>query len=147
MSKILCSAVLSAVLLASSGFAQKKAVSPTGAAKPATPPPFSPGILAGGTLYVSGQIGRDASGQVPDNFEQEVKNTLDAIGKILKAGGMTFDDVVAANVFLTDMTLFPRMNAVYMSYLKEPRPARTTVGVAKLADPKAHIEINTIAHK
>jgi reactive intermediate/imine deaminase len=103
--------------------------------------------MVDGTLYVSGQIGRDSSGKVPDNFEQEVKNTLDAIAAILKAGGMSFDNAVAANVFLTDMSLFQRMNAVYVTYLKEPRPARTTVGVAKLADPNAHIEINMIAHK
>jgi len=47
-------------------------------------------------------------------------------------------------VYLTDMELFPRMNAVYTTYFKEPRPARTTVGVAKLVGT-AHIEITVTA--
>ena len=148
MRKISFTLTLSALLFASTLHADKKAVTPESAAKSTTPSPFSPGILSNGTLYVSGSIGRDSkTGQVPDDFEQEVKNTLENIGAVLKAGGMTFDNAVAVNVFLTDMSLFPRMNAVYMTYFKEPRPARTTVGVTKLADAKAHIEINVTAHK
>ena len=57
---------------------------------------------------------------------------------------MSFDNVVGSNVFLTDMGLFPRMNAVYTTYFKEPRPVRTTVGVAQLVGT-ARIEINVIA--
>ena len=60
---------------------------------------------------------------------------------------MTFDDVVAVQVYLTDIDLFARMNAVYSSVLKAPRPARTTVGVTKLANAKAHIEITVTARK
>jgi enamine deaminase RidA (YjgF/YER057c/UK114 family) len=45
------------------------------------------------------------------------------------------------------MDLFPRMNAVYTSYFKEPRPARTTVGVTRLASAKAHVEITVTARK
>jgi 2-iminobutanoate/2-iminopropanoate deaminase len=109
--------------------------------------PFSPGILAGGTLYVAGQTGQDLkTGKLPEDFEAEVRQALDNIGLILKEAGMGFQDVVAVNVFLTDMTLFPRMNSVYMMYFKEPRPARTTVGVAKLVGT-ARIEINVTAHK
>ena len=57
---------------------------------------------------------------------------------------MGYQDVVAVQVYLTDMDLFPRMNAVYTTYFKEPRPARTTVGVARLAGG-AHIEITVTA--
>jgi 2-iminobutanoate/2-iminopropanoate deaminase len=49
-------------------------------------------------------------------------------------------------VYLTDMDLFPRMNAVYSTYFKDPRPARTTVGVSKLVGT-ARIEITVTAHK
>ena len=56
------------------------------------------------------------------------------------------DNAVSVQVYLTDMSLFPRMNAVYMTYFKEPRPARTTVGVAKLANA-AHMEVTVTAHK
>ncbi len=124
-------------------FAEKKAISP----KSVTPSPnFSTAILSGGTLYVSGQVGRDASGKAPESFEAEVKIALDNIGAALKEAGMTFDDVVAVQVYLTDIDLFARMNAVYVTYFKEPRPARTTVGVAKLAGP-FRVEITVTAHK
>ena len=122
--------------------------------KPVTPPefpkgaPFSPGILSDGTLYVSGQAGQDlTTRQIPAEFEAEVKKTLDNIGLVLKAAGMDFKDVVSVNVYLTDMDLFPRMNAVYTTFFPEPRPTRTTVGVTKLAASGARIEITVTARK
>ncbi|MCS7026949.1 MAG: RidA family protein [Bryobacteraceae bacterium] len=123
--------VLIALLSASFGLAvEKKVISPPGPPGPARP--FSPALLVGDTLYVSGMVGRDASGKRPENFEDEVKATLDAIGEILKAAGASFADAVSVQVYLTDMSLFDRMNQVYMPYFPEPRPTRTTVGVAKL---------------
>lgn len=110
--------------------ADKKVVAPPGPAGPARP--FSPALLVGDTLYVSGMVGRDASGKRPENFEEEVKATLDGIGEHLKAGGASFADVVSVQVYLTDMTLFERMNKIYVPFFPEPRPTRTTVGVAKL---------------
>ena len=113
----------------------------------ATGRPFSPGILAGGTLYVAGQTGSDLkTGKLPDEFEAEVRTTLDNIGIVLKEAKMDYSDVVSVQVYLTDMELFPRMNAVYTTYFKEPRPVRTTVGVAKLVGT-ARIEITVTAHK
>ena len=109
--------------------------------------PFSPGILVGDTLYVAGQTGSDLkTGQIPEEFEAEVRQTLDNIGLVLKEAGMSFDNAIAVQVYLTDMTLFPRMNAVYTTYFKEPRPARTTVGIAKLVGT-AKIEITVTASK
>jgi len=131
------------LLLTSAAFAEKKVVAPPGAA---TGRPFSPAILSGGTLYVSGQVGRDSKGVYPEKFEDEVKLTLDSIGEILKAGGFSFADLVAVQVYLTDMDLFEKMNGVYTSVIPEPRPARTTVGVAKLVG-KARIEITVTARK
>ncbi|MBM3740768.1 MAG: RidA family protein [Acidobacteria bacterium] len=109
--------------------------------------PFSPGIQVGNTLWVAGQIGQDlATGKIPENFEDEVRRTLDNVGIILKEAGFTFDDVVSVNVYLTDMDLFQRMNAVYITYFKEPRPVRTTVGTPRLAGP-AKVEITVTASK
>jgi 2-iminobutanoate/2-iminopropanoate deaminase len=59
---------------------------------------------------------------------------------------MSFSDAVSVQVYLTDMDLFKRMNAVYTTYFKEPRPTRTTVGVARLAGG-AHIEVTVTARK
>lgn len=109
--------------------------------------PFSPGIIANGTLYVAGQIGQDLkTGKLPEAFEEEVKLTLDNIGIIMKEAGYDFKDAVSVNVYLTDIGLFPRMNEVYVKYFPEPRPVRTTVAVAKLVGT-ARIEITVTAWK
>jgi 2-iminobutanoate/2-iminopropanoate deaminase len=124
--------------------ADKKPVRPAGAV---TGGPYTPGILAGDTLYVAGQVGRTpGSDTYPQAFEDEVKYTLDNVGAILKEAGYGFEDAVAVQVYLTDMELFQRMNAVYVTYFPEPRPARTTVGVSKLVGP-ARIEITVTAYK
>lgn len=110
--------------------------------------PFSPGILVGDTLYVSGEIGADLrTGKIPPDFESEVKACLGNLGIILKAAGMDYSDVVSAQVFLTDMSQFKRMNAIYASVFKMPRPARVTVGVNALAVSNAHIEIMVTAQR
>ena len=140
---------LCALLLGGAAFAQKRAIVPKESEAPANAPklPFSPGILVGKTLYVSGQTGRDPkTGQIPSDFEAEVKNCLDNAGAVLKAAGYDFQDVAAVQVYLTDMDMFQRMNAVYATYFPEPRPTRTTVGVARLAGT-AHVEITITAQK
>ena len=107
---------------------------------------YSPGILVDGTLYISGQAGEDKDGKVPASFEAEVKQALDNIGAVLDAAGMSPADVVSVQVYLTDGALFQRMNAVYTTYFKDPRPTRTTVVVTKLVGP-GHIEITATARK
>ena len=109
--------------------------------------PFSPGVLADGTLYVAGQVGREPkTGKMADTFEGEVRQTLDNIGLILKAAGMDYSDVVNVNVYLTDIGKFDEMNKVYTEYFKADRPARATVQVARLVGT-AQVEISAIAHK
>jgi 2-iminobutanoate/2-iminopropanoate deaminase len=137
-------ALLGLALAVSATAASKKVIQPKDFP---TGRPFSPGILVDDTLYVAGQAGGDLkTGQLPEDFDAEVKQCLDNIGLILKEAGMSFDDAVAVQVYLTDMSLFPRMNAVYTTYFKEPRPARTTVGVAKLVGT-ARIEVTVTAHR
>lgn len=136
--------LLSLVLAASLSAGARKVIQPKDFP---TGRPYSPGILVDGTLYVAGQTGQDLkTGKIPEDFETEVKETLDHVGLILKEAGMTFADAVAVQVYLTDMDLFQRMNAVYTTYFKEPRPARTTVGVAKLVGT-ARIEITVTARQ
>ena len=134
------------VLFSLSLAAEKKVISPPEFG--AVSPNYSTAILVDGTLYISGQIGQDLkSKQVPANFETEVQTVLSNIGIVLKAAGMTYDDVVSVQVYLTDMELFARMNAVYQTFVKVPRPSRTTVGVTKLAMADAHIEVTVTARK
>jgi len=109
--------------------------------------PFTPGILVDGTLYVAGFSGEDPqTGEVPRDFEKEVKQALDKIGVILKAADMQYSDAVSVQVYLTDMKLFERMNAVYRTYFPEPRPTRTIAGIAKLIG-RSRIEITVTARK
>ena len=107
---------------------------------------YSQGILVDGTLYVSGQGGEDAYGRIPTDFDAEVRQSLDNIGAVLKAAGMSPADVVSVQVYLKDAGKFQRMNAVYTSYFKDPRPTRTTVVVAGLVGP-GNIEITATARK
>ena len=142
--------VICALLTGSLAFAEKRAISPkelNAVPSNAPKPPFSAGILLNNTLYVAGQVGRDIkTGQLPQDFESEVKNALQNAGLVLKEAGFSFSDVVAVQVYLTDMDLFQRMNTVYATYFPEPRPARTTVGVAKLV-AGARIEITVTAQR
>jgi 2-iminobutanoate/2-iminopropanoate deaminase len=145
MQRLLCAVFLFVPL----AVAQKKIITPEAFNRPGQDAPlFSPGILDGGTLYVSGQIGSDLkTRKVPESFEDEVRTSLENIRLILNEAKMDYSDIVNVQVFLTDMSLFPRMNAVYSSIIKAPRPARATVGVAALAAKDAHIEISVIARK
>jgi len=142
--------LLAVICLSLPLFAERKVIDPPEfAPAPGAPAPmFSPGILVDGTLYISGQIGQDLkTHEVPADFEAEVKQTLDNIAIVLKAAGMTFKDVVAVQIYLTDMDQFAKMNGVYSKIVTPPRPSRTTVGVSKLANAKAHIEITMTARK
>jgi 2-iminobutanoate/2-iminopropanoate deaminase len=107
---------------------------------------FSPGILVDGTLYISGQGGEDASGKIPGTFDAEVLQSLNNIGAVLKAAGMSPADVVSVQVYLTNGDNFQRMNAVYTKFFQDPRPTRTTVVVAKLVG-EGTIEITATARK
>jgi 2-iminobutanoate/2-iminopropanoate deaminase len=135
--------VLVLALAAAALAAEKKVILPAGAQPSGN---WSHGILVDGTLYVSGMAGEDANGKIPASFEAEMKQALDNIDAVLKAAGMGSKNVVSAQVYLTDVALFQRMNQVYTAYFKDPRPARTTVVVARLVGD-GHVEITTTARK
>jgi 2-iminobutanoate/2-iminopropanoate deaminase len=114
---------------------------------PAPVGPYSQAIVAGGFVFASGQIPLDpATGKlVEGEFEAQAERVLDNLRAVLEAAGASLDAVVRANVFLTDLALFPRLNAVYGRYFTaDPKPARSTIGVAALP-LGAKIEIEAIA--
>lgn len=90
---------------------------------------YSAGVLMDGWLYVSGQGPLDLkTGQVVrGTIEEETRLTLEHIGKVLKAAGCTFDDVVKCTCHLIDINDFDRFNAVYAEFFPNIKPARTTV--------------------
>ena len=116
---------------------------------PAPIGPYNQSILAGNTLYVSGQIALNpvTNTIVQDDIETETHQVLKNLGAILEEAGMTYENVVKCSVFVMDMDMFGRINAVYGQYFKEETaPARELVQVATL--PKyVNIEISCIAVK
>ena len=123
--------------------ADKTIISPPGS-KPGGN--YSQGILVDGTLYISGQAGEDPAGKIPGAFDAEMKQCLNNIGAVLRAGGMSPANVVSVQVYLTDASKFERMNALYTGYFETPRPTRTTVIVPRMVGP-GHIEITVTARK
>ncbi|HUO36122.1 MAG TPA: RidA family protein [Candidatus Acidoferrum sp.] len=108
--------------------------------------PFSDGIVAGNTLYIAGQQGTDAKGNLPDGIGPQTQAALDNIAKVVKQAGFQMSDIVSVTVYLSDIHDFPEMNKVYRTVLPDPKPARATVQVAGLVNG-AKIEISAIAVK
>ena len=114
---------------------------------PAAIGPYSQGIAAGETIYVSGQLPLDpATGAFPEGIAAQTAQSLKNIQAILAQQGMTLANVVKTTVFLADINDFAEMNKVYGEFFTQPYPARSAVQVAKL--PKdAPLEIECIAVK
>ena len=114
---------------------------------PAPVGPYSQAIRSGDVVYVSGQIPLDpATGEkVEGEIEDEARQVMANLKAVLEAAGSSMDRVVKATVYLTDLSLFPRVNAVYAdAFDADPAPARVTVGVAALP-LGAQVEIDAIA--
>ena len=96
--------------------------------------PFSQAIESGGFLYLSGQVGQDpATGRVVEGgIVAETERVFRNLSAVLKAAGKSFDDVVRAGVYLTNMSDYVAMNGIYAKHFRQPFPARTTIGVAEL---------------
>ena len=114
---------------------------------PKTSPPFSNGVMIGGTFYVAGHIGLDpATGKAATDAETEARLVMDAVKQTLERGGLTMDDLVSVTIYCTDLDLYDKFNAVYRSYFHEHYPARAFIGVAKLVRG-AHFEVDGVAIK
>src|SRR5262245_51045049 len=96
--------------------------------------PFSQAVKIDGFLFVSGQVAQDpATGKVVEGgVTAETERIFQNLSAVLKAAGRSFDDVVRAGVFLTNMHDFAAMNGIYARYFSQPFPARTTIAVAAL---------------
>lgn len=97
----------------------------------AAQPPFSGAVLAGDTLYVSGQLGLE-NGKVPEAPEAEAANVLNNVQNLLKAAGMTMDDLVSVQVYCSDVAHFDAFNKVYRTYFEQEFPARAFLGSGRL---------------
>jgi 2-iminobutanoate/2-iminopropanoate deaminase len=99
------------------------------------PLPFSPIVEANGFVFLAGQVGDapGAHGAVPGGIEAQTRAMLDNVGRLLRAAGLDYADVVRCTVYLRDFGDFAAMNAVYREYFPTEPPARATVGVTALA--------------
>ena len=106
---------------------------------------YSQAVRAGNTLWVSGQIPLDPHTKelVSGGIEAQIHRVFKNLEAIVKAAGATFDDVVKATVFLTDLSHFGLVNKIMAEYFREPYPARAAVGVASLPR-NAQVEIECI---
>jgi 2-iminobutanoate/2-iminopropanoate deaminase len=125
---------------------QRRVIRPEKA--PNTGLPFSPGILVGNTLYVSGHLGRDpvTSRLVSGGIEAETRQVLANTREVLKTAGMDFKDVTSVTAYITSFDDFAKFNAVYSESFPTNPPARATVQVAAL-NAGARVELQMIAVK
>lgn len=115
---------------------------------PAPAGPYSPGMGFERLLFVSGQGANDpTTGKlVSTDIEAQTEQVLRNVQSILRAGGSDLQYVLRCGVFLTDMSEFQKMNAVYARMFGDHRPARTTVQAAALPGPGLRVEIDCIAY-
>ncbi len=110
--------------------------------------PYSQAVLAGDTLFISGQIALNPhTGLLMTNsIKEETKWVMDHLGNVLEAAGMDYSNLVKCSIFVRNMGDFAKINEVYGSYFSENPPARETVEVSRL--PKdVNVEISGIAVK
>jgi 2-iminobutanoate/2-iminopropanoate deaminase len=122
----------------------RKHVSTDAAPKPIGP--YSQAVIAGGFLFVSGQIALDPATNelVPGDVEVQTERVMENLLAILTEAKLSPSHVVKTTIFLKDMADFPRVNGVYARYFKTDPPARSTVAVAGL--PKGvDVEIDLVA--
>lgn len=121
----------------------------TTAKAPAPIGPYNQAILSGNTLYTSGQVAfNPETGElVLDNIKTETRQVMENLKAVLDAAEMSFENVVKASIFISDMNNFSEINDVYGNYFNDANaPARETVQVARL--PKdVNVEISMIAVK
>ncbi len=123
----------------------KQPIIPPGSAPPLAP--YSPGVRAGNTIYVSGVLPMDAQGNTVGvgDAAAQTRAVLEAVRAIVQAGGGTLADVAYCNIFLSDMVHYAAMNGVYREFFPTEPPARWCIQ-AGLVKPEFLVEISAVAH-
>ena len=123
--------------------AQRRVIAPPG---PKPVGPYSPGIMAGDYLYVSGQGARDRDGRLPDSVEGQVRQTLDNVKGIVEAAGLTLAHVVYSQVYLSNISSAETMDRVWREYFPKQPPARAVLGVHRMPTDTP-VEISAVAFR
>ena len=144
--KKICIVVAVVCICCAASFESKAQTKPTTEYKGRPGSPFSEVVRVGNMLYLSGQLGVNASGAlVPGGIKAETKQVMDNIRGVLERNSSGMDQVVKCTVMLLDIADRPAMNGVYAGYFpKERMPARSTFGTTGLA-LGARVEIECMA--
>ncbi|MEE8473134.1 MAG: RidA family protein [Dehalococcoidia bacterium] len=111
-------------------------------------PGYSPALRAGGLLFISGQVARDAQGRLVGGRDilAQTRQVMDNLTALLQAAGASWGNVVKTNTYTTDIVTFRRETGdLRRSYLVDPPPTSTLVEVSSLADPDFMVEIEAVA--
>lgn len=112
---------------------------------PAAIGPYSQAIVAGGMVYLSGQLGIDPkTGVIAENFAVQARQAMENLKAVVEAAGSNLDLVVSVDVYLLDMGRFSQFNEIYASYFQEHRPARAAIA-ARALPREAQVEVRCIA--
>ncbi|HEV2571982.1 RidA family protein [Methylocella sp. CPCC 101449] len=104
--------------------------------------PFHPAVRAGDYIFVSGQVAKDADGNmISGTIEEETAATIESIQRIIALEGCTLADVVRATTYLEDTRDFGRYNKVFGQYFKDATLARTTIEARAVISTKIEIEV------
>jgi 2-iminobutanoate/2-iminopropanoate deaminase len=125
---------------------KKQAIFPEGGPQPVGP--YSPVVVSGDLVFVSGHVGFDPpTGRIAgDTFEAQAHQMFRNLGVALRAAGCDFADVVKTTAFLTRPEDFAAFNEIYKQYVPPPFPARSTV-VAALVVEGLLVEVEMIARR
>ena len=94
---------------------------------------YSQAVLAGQTLYISGQIGLDpASGNMVEGIDNQIQRVFQNLKAVAEAAGGSLADTVKLNVYLVDLGNFAKVNEAMTKYFPQPYPARAAIGAAAL---------------
>ena len=109
--------------------------------------PYSQGVRAGDTLYVSGYgpVDPDTGEDVEGDVQAETEQVLENIAATVEEAGGSLDDVVKVTVYLTDLDDYERVNEAYGAQFSEEPPARVCVEVSRLPDD-VRVEMDAIAY-
>jgi 2-iminobutanoate/2-iminopropanoate deaminase len=108
--------------------------------------PFSPGIIAGDFMYVSGQASVDAGtgAIVSDSFEGEMRRSIANLKAILEAGGLSLDHVINVKSYVSDEADLALYNKIYPEYFSAPTPTRSTI--VGVLGTKLKFELDCVAY-
>ncbi|MEO7144759.1 MAG: RidA family protein [Bryobacteraceae bacterium] len=105
--------------------------------------PYSPGIFADEFLYVAGQGAEDGQGRLPTGEDAQIRQCLSNVKTVIDAAGLTMEHVVYVQVYLTNYQDEEPLNRVWKEFFPKAPPARSTIGVAKLAGTP--VEMSAVA--